>query len=161
MQAWECRKTILVVTFCYYRTLTPNQPEQRNHPFFRLTRFSTSLQLWTFALATWRQFRPARISAWWYPIYLCRLACPSPVRILPMVQARPASIEETKLPAPHTSISNRLGNHVMHIFFWVYTVVMRPQSKTQVRKDPTVGILPIVVYIGAMKNNYPGVNIRP
>ncbi len=76
-----------------------------------------------------------------------------------MVKARSASVRETA-PAPHTSTSNRLGIHVMHIFFWVYAVVMRPHSRTLARKDLTVSILPVFVYIGAMKNNYPGINIR-
>ena len=76
-----------------------------------------------------------------------------------MVKVGPTSVRET-VPVPHTSTSNRLGIHVMHIFFWVYAAVMQPHSRTLARKDPTVGILPVFVYIGAMKNNYPGINIR-
>jgi hypothetical protein len=160
MHAWESRKTILVVTFSYCYTLTPNRPETES-PYFPADQILTSNTALDFCIGHLETVSTG--------MHFCMMVSNLPLPPGMSISSphpthglgKTCKHRRNKLPAPHTSTSSRLGNHAMHIFFWVYTVVMRPHSKTRIRKDPTVCILPIVVYIGAMRNNYPGVNIRP
>ena len=141
MQARGSRKTILVVTFSYCYTLTPNRPEKES-PFFRLIKFLPALQHWTIALAPWYSFNRHMF------LYdgIRHTSASDMSHFSPHPTHGPSKTckhRRNKLPAPPTLTSSRLGIHAMYIFLGVCTVIMQHYSRTQIRKDLTIAVFPI------------------